>query len=185
MAKGKRTRKKRSDTKLPKTRLKELREEQGLLINELANLCPVVSRNTISQIEQKMTAGSMNTHLELIKALGVSADEYFVLSEEPQTDSDESQVVDSRKGFIVEKFPSEPGNIYKIQVASVETFSLKNYLDSDKSVFFYCVQGEIKIHKQQKVHEVKAGDAINFRRAKNISIQNISKLAGIVLAFQV
>ncbi len=167
---------------LPLCRLKELRDAQGISIVHLSEESGV-HRHSIARIENGSQEGNLATHLKLLAALGVSADEYFGFISS-KTVEDKPEILDSRKGFIVELLPSTAGNVKRIQIPSGEATSLKSYLDPQKPVFFYVVQGQIKIQRNKEICEQTTGAALSFPRANNLSIKNLSNLSGILLAFQ-
>lgn len=128
--------------------------------------------------------GIASNHLKLIKAVGVSADEYFGLISPEAIAEEKPDIVDSRKGFTVELFPTAQGNVKRIQVSPGESIPLKRYLDPQKPVFFYVGQGEIKFQRNTEIYEQGPGAGLSFPRASNITIKNISSLGGILLAVQ-
>lgn len=167
----------------PLCRLKELREAQGMSIVHLSEESGV-HRHSIARIENRSQEGNLSTHLKLIAKLGVSADEYFgFISSKPTEDKPE--ILDSRKGFSVELLPSTAGIVRRIQIPSGEAAPLKSsYLDPQKPVFFYAVQGQIKIQRNKEIYELTTNGVVSFPRANNLSIKNISNLSGILLTFQ-
>ena len=181
MKKQRKQRKRPED--LPLCRLEQIREAQRKSIVQLSEESGV-HRNLIARIEDGAQEGSTSNHLKLIKALGVSADEYFGFISAKSVSEDTPEIVDSRKGFTVELFPTVAGNAKRIQLSSGETIPLKRYLDPQKPVFFYVAQGEIKFQRNQEIYEQGPGAALSFPRASNITVKNISSLGGILLAFQ-
>jgi len=168
---------------LPLCRLEQIREAQGKSVVQLSEDSGV-HRNLIARIEGGLQEGSASNHLKLIKALGVSADEYFGFISSKTVSEDTPEILDSRKGFTVELFPTVAGNAKRIQISSGETVQLKRYLDPQKPVFFYVAQGEIKFQRNTEIYEQGPGAALSFPRANNLAIKNISSLGGILLAFQ-
>ena len=143
-----------------------------------------VHRNLIGRIEDGEQEGSTSNHLKLIKTLGVSADEYFGFISSKPLAEDKPEVLDSRKGFTVELFPTLEGTAKRIQIGPGESLHLKPYLDPLRPVFFYVVQGEIKVQRKNETYAQGAGAALSFPRATGLSIKNISSLGGILLAIQ-
>lgn len=168
---------------LPLCQLEEIREVQKKSITQLAEESGV-HRNLIANIEMGAQEGIASNHLKLIKTLGVSADEYFGLISPKSAPEDTPDIVDSRKGFTVELFPTAQGNVKRIQLSPNESVSMKRYLDPQKPVFFYVAQGEIKFQRNQEIYEQGPGAGLSFPRASNITLKNISSLGGILLAFQ-
>ncbi len=155
----------------PLCRLKEIREAQGLSIVHLAEESSV-HRHSIARIENGSQEGNLSTHLKLVAALGVSADEYFgFISSKPN--EEKAEILDSRKGLTVEHLPSIAGSVKRIQIPSGGAVSLKSYLDPQKPVFFYVAQGQIKIQRNKEICEQNTGDALSFPRANNLSIKNL------------
>lgn len=177
-----RKRRKKPDN-LPLCRLEQIREAQSKSVVQLAEESGV-HRNLIARIEGGLQEGSASNHLKLIKALGVSADEYFGFISSETIAEDTPEILDSRKGFTVELFPTVTGNAKRIQVSPGESVNLKRYLDSQKPAFFYVAQGEIKFQRNNEIYEHGPGAALSFPRANNLSIKNISSLGGIILVFQ-
>ncbi len=175
-------RRKRSES-LPLCRLQQIRGAQKKNIAELSKDSGV-HRNLIARIERGDQEGSTSNHLKLIKALGISADEYFGFIASKPVAEDKPEILDSRKGFTVELFPTLEGTAKRIQIGPGESLNLKPYLDPQKPVFIYVVQGEIKVQRKNEIYEQGAGAAFSFPRAKNLSIKNTSSLGGVLLAFQ-
>ena len=179
----KKERKWRKRPDLPLCRLQEIREIQKKSIRQLAEEAGV-HRNQIASIEMGAQEGIASNHLKLIRALGVSADEYFGLISTKSTPEDTPDIVDSRKGFTVELFPTAQGNVKRIQISPAESVSFKRYLDAQKPVFFYVAQGEIRFQRNQEIYEQGPGAGLSFPRAGNIAIKNVSSLGGVLLVFQ-
>ncbi len=175
--------KRRRPENLPLCRLQAIREAQRKSIVQLSEESGV-HRNLIARIEDGAQEGSTFNHLKLIRALGISADEYFGFISPKSVSEDKPEIVDSRKGFTVELFPTVQGSAKRIQISSGETLPLNRYLDPQKPVFFYVAQGEIKFQRNQEIYEQGPGAALSFPRASNITVKNISSLGGILLAFQ-
>ena len=174
-------RKKKAESS-PCCRLEQIRATQGISIVQLAQDAGV-HRHSIAKIENGALIGNLSTHFKLMETLGVSPDEYFgFISAQPVKDKPE--ILDSRKGFTVELLPSIAGKIKRIQIPPGETASLKSYLDPEKPVFFYVVQGEIKFERKNEVYEQGVGAALSFPRAISLSIKNTSSLGGVLLAIQ-
>ncbi len=168
---------------LPLCRLKEIREAQSKSIAQLSDESGV-HRNLIARIERGIQEGSTTNHLKLIRSLGVSADEYFGWISSKPLSEDKPEILDARSGLTVELLPTFAGSVKRIQIASGKSLELKRYLDPQKPVFFYVVQGDIKIQRNKETYDERAGDAISFPRAGNLSIKNTSSLSGIVLVMQ-
>lgn len=168
---------------LPLCRLEQIRMVQDFTIAQLSEDSGV-HRNLIARIEDREQEGSTSNHLKLIKALGVSADEYFGLVTPKAFFEDKPEILDSRKGYTVEVFPTVEGRVRRIQIAPGESLRLKPYFDPLKSVFFYVVQGAIKVQRKNETFEQGAGAGLSFPRATGLSIKNISSLGGILLAIQ-
>jgi len=176
-------RRRRRPENLPLCRLQEIREVQNKSIRQLAEEAGV-HRNLIANVEMGAQEGIASNHLKIIKALGVSADEYFGLISPKASAEDTPDIVDSRKGFTVEVFPTTEGAVKRIQLQPGEGISLKRYLDPQKAVFFYVVQGQIRIQRNQEIYEQGPGAGLNFPRASNITFKNVSSVSGMLLAFQ-
>jgi len=168
---------------LPLCHLQKIREVQKKSIRQLADESGV-HRNLIANIEMGAQEGIASNHLKLIKALGVSADEYFGLIS-PKSQAEETpDIVDSKKGYTIEAFPMTEGAAKRIQIQPSESLALKRYLDPQKAVFFYVVQGQIRIQRNQEIYEQGPGAGLNFPRATNLALKNISSVSGMLLAFQ-
>ena len=185
LKKGKTQKYRKKPKSLPLCRLREIRDAQGKSIVELSEEAGV-HRSIIIRIENGAQEGSTSIHLKLLAALGVSADEYFGFISSKPLSEDTPEILDSRKGFTVELFPSIPGagTVKRIQLASGVSSLLKRYLDTQKPAFLYVAQGDIAFQRNKEVHKQSAGDAMLFPRANNLSAKNISSLPGILLLFQ-
>jgi len=168
---------------LPLCRLEGIREVQKKSMAQLAEESGV-HRNLIANIEMGAQEGIASNHLKLIKTLGVSADEYFGLISSKAAPEDSPDIVDSKKGSTVELFPTAVGSVKRIQLSTNESIPLKRYLDPQKPVFFYVVQGQIRFQRNQEIYEYGPGSGLSFPRASNFALKNISNLGGIILAFQ-
>ena len=168
---------------LPLCRLEEMRGAQNKSIRQLAAESGV-HRNLIASIEMGAQEGIASNHLKLVRTLGVSADEYFGLVSPKLAADDKADVVESRKGFTVEIFPSSQGTVRRIALEAGHGLSLKPYLDSKKPVFFYVIHGELRFQRSQEIYEQGPNAAVSFPRANDITVKNNSSFGSLFLAFQ-
>jgi len=179
----KQTRRRKRPENLPLCRLEQIRQAQRKSVVQLSEESGV-HRNQIFRIEDGRQEGSTSIHLKLIRALDVSADEYFGLISAKPVSGNKPEMVESKKGYTVELFPALEGHAKRIQLASSETLTLKGYLDPLKPVFFYVAQGEIKFQSGKETYEERTGAALSFPRPGKITVKNVSSLGASLLAFQ-
>jgi len=149
------------------TRLKELRESQGVSMRSLATKSGL-SANALSMIERGRTSPSVSTLYKLADALGVSITAFF------GTQTDKQQVVflksdeRTRIPFARGIFEGLGGEKF---VGKVEPFVLT--LESGASSgphtmahtgheFVFCLRGEIEYVVEKNIYKMTPGDSLLF-----------------------
>jgi transcriptional regulator with XRE-family HTH domain len=149
------------------TRLRAFRQERGLSLRALAELCEL-SPNTISLIERGVTSPSVSTLQRLATALAVPITSFF--AEEPErmhvimTQADDrirsgsASVVLESLGYGLEEQACDPFYV-----------TLKPHATSGRQMMIhtghelvYCLQGELDYEVAGEHYRLKPGDALLF-----------------------
>ena len=166
-------------------KIKELRLENGLTQEELANRCEL-TKGFISQLERDLTSPSISTLKDILEVLGTNVSEFF--NEEPEekivfTEDEFFEKIDLEKkskiNWIVpnaQKYEMEP-ILLELEPGGV-SFSDKPHTGEE---FGYVLEGEITLKINNKKYNVKKGQSFYYIANKQHQIENNSKKKSIVL----
>lgn len=158
------------------SKIKQLRMENGLTQEELANRCEL-TKGFISQLEREMTSPSIATLYDILEALGTTLGEFF--SEE----NDEKIVF--QKEDVFEKYEEENKMIIHWIVPNAQKNEMEPILvELEKNGFSYrhtphsgeefgfVLDGEIELYYGKRKLLVKKGEAFYFIPNKDHYIKN-------------
>jgi transcriptional regulator with XRE-family HTH domain len=150
------------------TRLRELRQQRGLSLRALAELCEL-SPNTISLVERGVTSPSVSTLQRLATALGVPITSFFADPPEQAkvilTRADErirsgsASVVLESLGYGLEEQACDP--FYVVLKAGAS--SGRRMMVHNGTELVYCLQGELDYEVAGEHYRLKPGDSLLFR----------------------
>jgi len=167
-------------------KIKELRLENGLTREELANRCEL-TKGFISQIENDLTSPSISTLSYILEVLGTSLGEFFSDSNEEEafvyTEDDFGLKVDdelrhSMKWIVpnAQKYEMEP-IIIEIEPGG------KSVIDEPHAgeEFGFVLEGEIHLRVGKKKYICKQGNAFYYMANKYHYIENTSSAIARIL----
>jgi transcriptional regulator with XRE-family HTH domain len=167
-------------------KIKELRLENGLTQEELANRCEL-TKGFISQIENNLTSPSISTLDYILEVLGTSLGEFFTDDTEQEayvfTEGDFSLKVDddlhhSIKWIVpnAQKYEMEP-IIIEIEPGG------KSIMDDPHAgeEFGYVLEGEIQLRVGKKRYICKKGDTFYYMANKFHYLENTSSAIARIL----
>jgi len=167
-------------------KIRELRLENGLTQEELANRCEL-TKGFISQIENSLTSPSITTLDDILQALGTSLGEFF-------TDSNEEEAfVYSEDDFYL-KVDDESNHLIKWIVPNAQKYEMEpiiiEILPGGKSVqdephageeFGYVLEGTVILRVGKKRYVCNKGNAFYYMANKSHYLENTSKEKAVVL----
>lgn len=164
-------------------RIKKLRIQNGLTLEELASRCEL-SKGFLSQLERNLTAPSVLTLYDITEALGTTMSVFF------QEDVNEKVVFKKKDYFIDEQdaykkiwiVPNAQKNamepiILKLQPGG-ESQLVSPHLGEE---FGYVLKGEITLFLEQKKIKVKSGETFYIKGDSEHYLKNTSKATAEVL----
>jgi transcriptional regulator with XRE-family HTH domain len=158
-------------------RLKDFRQDRGLSLRALAELCEL-SPNTISLIERGLTSPSVSTLQKLATALGVAINSFFV---EPE---DVKKVIVTRQG---QRTRSGSASVileslgYGLEGQACDPFivTLKTGANSGRQMMAHagtelilCLEGELDLEIAGEHYRLHPGDTVLFRAEQPHSWRN-------------
>lgn len=168
----------RNDTPRLGARVRSLRRERGLTIDQLA-AATGLTKGFISQLERDRTAPSLSSIARICDALGVRLPHIFEGEPEPAlvrrrervaTDgllASENHLLSSRdeKRFqAIESYVAPGGG------AGDELHSLPGEVE-----FVYVVEGSLELHVGEETHRLEQGDALTYPLSKPHTWRNASE----------
>jgi transcriptional regulator with XRE-family HTH domain len=166
-------------------KIKQLRLENGLTQEELANRCEL-TKGFISQIENNLTSPSISTLSDILEVLGTSLGDFFDEAE------DESYVF--TKDDFYEKIDTELNHKIKWIVPNAQKYEMepiilelkpggKSHEDDPHSgeEFGYVLKGSIVLRVGKKRFVVNEGSSFYYIANKYHYIENNSKENAVVL----
>jgi transcriptional regulator with XRE-family HTH domain len=166
-------------------KIKELRLENALTQEELANRCEL-TKGFISQIENNLTSPSISTLSDMLEVLGTDLGEFF-------RDEEQEAYVFTQEDFY-EKFDEENQFTIKWIVPNAQKYEMepiiiellpggKSHEDKPHSgeEFGYVLEGKIVLRVGSKRLVVKSGQSFYYMANKYHYIENISNEVAKVL----
>jgi len=160
-------------------KIKELRLENGLTQEELANRCEL-TKGFISQIENNLTSPSISTLSDILEVLGTDLGEFFRDEEQEAfvfTKEDFYEKVDEDNHFTI-KWIVPNAQKYEMEPIIIELLpGGKSYQDKPHSgeEFGYVLEGKIILRVGSKRLVVKAGQSFYYIANKYHYIENTAK----------
>jgi transcriptional regulator with XRE-family HTH domain len=167
----------RNETPKVGARVRSLRRERGLTIEQLA-AATGLTKGFISQLERDRTAPSLSSIARICDALGVRLSHIFEAEEPPalvrrherlpgdSSLTSQSYLLSSREEPRFQVIESEvaPGG-----GAGDELHSLPGEVE-----FVYVLEGTLELRVSEETHRLEAGDAITYRLSKPHTWRNAS-----------
>lgn len=160
------------------TKIKQLRLENGLTQQELANRLEL-TKGYISQIERNLSSPSMETFFSLLEVLGTNPSVFFsTLKDEvivhPEDDFFEQENLELKHiiKWIVPsalKYDMEP---IIIEIAPGGKSTTDDPHEGEE--FGYCLEGEITLVLNKKQHKVKKGESFYYIANKEHYLVNLT-----------
>lgn len=174
-------------------RLRELRQERGLTLVQLAKAAKIAA-STLSRMERGRMTGTLESHMRLCRALGITLAELYTGLDEPHAAVSVRRARDRTDicrhnnkviqrvlatGFLRRKiFPCllelAPGGKTVLEQAKPEV-----------EKFCYVISGKVRCSIGQEIHELKTGDTIYFNSGHTHQIENPSASSAKVLCVAV
>jgi transcriptional regulator with XRE-family HTH domain len=168
----------RNETPKVGARVRSLRRERGLTIEQLA-AATGLTKGFISQLERDRTAPSLSSIARICDALGVRLSHIFEAEPPPalvrrqervpgdRTLTSQSYLLSSREEPRFQVIESEvaPG-----AGAGEELHSLPGEVE-----FVYVLEGALELRVSEETHTLQAGDAITYRLSKPHTWRNASE----------
>lgn len=153
-------------------RIKEIRKERGITIQELADRAGV-SKGLISQIENNRTVPSLMVLIDIIKSLDVDLNEFF---KEISDRANKAPVVVKRKseyepfekeqalGFLYQRIltKSIKNSTVDIVLLELEPNASRPMVRTEAFEYKYILSGNVKYHFEDQEIELSAGDSLLF-----------------------
>jgi len=166
-------------------KIKEMRLENGLTQEELANRCEL-TKGFISQIERNITSPSISTLIDILEVLGTNLGDFF-------DESEEDAYVFTKDEFF-EKHNETLKNTIKWIVPNAQKYEMepiilelepggKSHDDNPHSgeEFGFVLRGTIALKVGKKRLTVNEGNSFYYIANKNHVIENNSKKNAVVL----
>ena len=150
-------------------RLRAIRRRRRATLREVAERADI-SESFLSQVERGRAGASIATLQRIAGALGVSVADLF----EPDGAQSRPRVLrrESRPtlafGVLGRKFLLTPRPLENLEVFIAEldaggATAEEAYTHGDSEELVVCLEGTIELHLGQEVHELRAGDSIDYR----------------------
>ncbi len=167
-------------------KIRELRLENGLTQEELANRCEL-TKGFISQIENNLTSPSIKTLGDILEVLGTSFPEFF------QDESEEDAYVFTEEDFYI-KVNDELQHSIKWIVPNAQKYEMEpiileiepggtSMIDEPHAgeEFGFVLKGNITLKVGKKRYQCSEGNAFYYMANKQHYIENNSKEAAKIL----
>ncbi len=160
------------------SKIKELRLENGLTQEELANRVEL-TKGYISQLENNLTSPSIETLLDILEVLGTNISEFF------------SNSVDEKVVFTNTEYFEKYDQQLKHKINWIVPNALKYEMEpiiieiepNGKSItdkphpgeeFGFVLEGEVTLVLGKKKHKVKKGETFYYRASQEHYLMNVS-----------
>ena len=167
-------------------KIKELRLENGLTQEELANRCEL-TKGFISQIENNLTSPSIHTLDDILEVLGTSLGEFF-------TDSNEEEAYVFREEDFYSKVDDDLLHNIKWIVPNAQKYEMEPIIiellpggTSQKDEphsgeeFGYVLEGSVNLRVGKKRYICNKGNAFYYMANKHHYLENTSKAKAVIL----
>lgn len=158
-------------------RIKEIRLQQGLTQEELADRCEL-SKGFISQIEHDSTSPSISTLVDILTALGTSLDQFFQREKREQVvfGDDDMFIKEEEHSKITWLVPNAQKNEMEPILIELDVQGSTNSYDPHEGELFgYVIQGEIVLVLGDKRMAVKAGESFYILEPVRHHIEAVKK----------
>ncbi|MGL4949341.1 MAG: helix-turn-helix domain-containing protein [Anaeroplasmataceae bacterium] len=167
------------------TKIKELRLENGLTQEELANRVEL-TKGYISQLENNLTSPSIETLMDILEILGTNLSDFF-------SNSDDEKIAFKKEEFFEKQDTNLKHTIswiipnalkYEMEpiIIDIEPGG-KSFVDEPHpgEEFGYVLEGEIQLVLGKRKLIIKQGETFYFRASQSHYILNITKKIARVL----
>ncbi len=167
------------------SKIKDLRLENGLTQEELANRCEL-TKGFISQLERDLTSPSISTLQDILEVLGTTISDFF-------SEKEEDKHVFTQDEFF-EKYDSEKKSLIKWIVPNAQKYEMEPIIlelepggesMSDEphtgEEFGYVLEGEIILKINNKRFKVQKGQSFYYIASKYHQIENASKKKAVII----
>ncbi len=158
------------------SKIKQLRMENGLTQEELANRCEL-TKGFISQLEREMTSPSIATLYDILEALGTTLGDFF-------SEEDDEKIVFKQED-VFEKYEEENNMTIHWIVPNAQKYEMEpilvefgqnglSYKHTPHSgqEFGFVLEGEIELYHGKRKLQVKKGETFYFIPNKEHYIKN-------------
>ncbi|MBL7069344.1 MAG: helix-turn-helix transcriptional regulator [Candidatus Omnitrophica bacterium] len=161
--------------------IRQLRQDVGLTLEELSKKSGIALA-TLSRIENEKMTGTLDSHMMICKALGITLARLYsgiddkAKDVDVKKDKEHTEVFVHKKKFIAEILTSKVldkkmmPTLIKIEPDG-ETDKNENKLGSEK--FIFVLQGEIEAKIDEEKHNLVVGDSIYFNASLPHNFKNI------------
>lgn len=166
-------------------KIKNLRLENGLTQEELANRCEL-TKGFISQLERDLTSPSISTLSDILEVLGTTISDFF-------SEKEEEKYVFTGDEFF-EKYDPERKHLIKWIVPNAQKYEMEPIIleiePGGESIadephtgeeFGYVLEGEIILKINNKKYKVSKGQSFYYIASKYHQIENASKKKAVVM----
>ncbi|MDD2259513.1 MAG: cupin domain-containing protein [Acholeplasmataceae bacterium] len=161
------------------SKIKELRLENGLTQQELANRLEL-TKGYISQIERNISSPSLETFFSLLEVLGTNAQDFFSSQNDDQIVHNESDFFEQENVDLKHIISWIVPNALKYEMEPI-IIEIKpgGSSEIDKphagEEFGYCLEGEVVLVLNKKRYLVKTGESFYYLANKEHFLINISE----------
>ncbi len=166
-------------------KIEELRKSKGLTLKELSDSSKV-ALTTLSRIENDKMRGTIDSHLHIAKALGVSLTELY---NELEEEKKKSSVVVQPKGKRTDIYTHNKFSAYEILTKDVlkkkmmpillkidprgTTNKEEHQFATEK--FVYCLEGDVEATVGSSKYSLSKGDTLYFDGSMQHQFKNLGK----------
>lgn len=165
------------------SRLKEYRLQRGLTQEELASRCEL-TKGYISQLENDISSPSITTLIDVLGALGITAQQFFAEEKEEKvvfTSSDyfEGEHGDGKLVWLVSNSQKNEMEPIILTLPPEGSSAIRDPFEGEE--FGYVLSGRIAIHVGDYTYKAKKGDAFYLTGDKEHQIINIGSTESRIL----
>lgn len=156
-------------------KIKALRMKNNLTQEELADRCEL-TKGYISQLENGLTAPSIDTLNDIIVVLGSSLSEFFQETTEEQIVFKDSDYFSKDYGDSVTTWlvsTAQKNEMEPILLELNEKGSVESDMPHEGEEFGYVLEGKIKLTLGRKVYFVSKGESFYYKADKKHALENI------------
>lgn len=164
-------------------RLKDLRLKNDLTLEELASRSEL-TKGFLSQVERDLTSPSISTLADILEALGMSFNDFFVEEKEIQkVFCKDDFFIDEQDEYIINwVVPNTQKNDMEPLVLELKGNSKSDEIEPfEGEEFGYVLKGEIELVFDDEVFKVKEGETFYLCGDKTHYLKNLKKTSAKIL----